>query len=178
MIFNSCLKICAIIVIVAVFSSCYKKRIAVVNINGAYVGFEEMCETDSITGKKSCYMDSNPKEKWFYKSYLQVKSDSVFLDQSPVTINGKDTSFSASDGGFYYYKGLIKHKDKLVVIKLVEYACDYCGELVKKNADGTFTRIYRKKKLSGSLENGALILNGITFRKLAKDKERKRNTIR
>ncbi len=56
------------------------------------------------------YSDSaKPLYKWYHLSELTFKSDSVYLEQSPIAIYKKDTVFSASDGGFYYYAGTIKN---------------------------------------------------------------------
>ncbi len=110
-------------------------------LNGLYVGLEDMgAQVDQ----------SKPKWKLYHLSYLKIKGDSVNLDQSPISIYKIDTSFSASDGGFYYYSGTLTTSDTTIEINLKETSCDYCGELMKKNADGTFerellTKIKRKK---------------------------------
>jgi hypothetical protein len=101
-------------------------------LDATYVGLEEMCYTDS-TGIKDCYTDpSNPKWKWYHLSFLKLKGDSVFMQQNPIAIHKKDTTFSASDGGFYYYSGTFSSSDTALVINLKEISCDYCGKLTKK----------------------------------------------
>ncbi len=128
-------------------------------LNGLYVGLEEM----------GALIDpSKPKWKWYHLSYLKIKGDSVFLDQSPISIYKTDTSFSASDGGFYYYSGTLISSDTTVEINLKETSCDYCGELMKKNADGTLEREYRTKKYLGKLTDKGIIINGYLFTKTNK----------
>src|SRR4051794_16141805 len=81
------------------------------SLNGVYIGLEELpFRVDP----------AKPKWKWFHLSYLKIKGDSVFLDQSPVSIYKKDTSFSASDGGFYYYSGKLFKVDTTLTINLKE----------------------------------------------------------
>jgi hypothetical protein len=113
-----------------------------VRLDGTYVGFEEMCYTDSA-GIKDCYTDpANPKWKWYHLSFIRLKGDSVFMEQDPIAIHKKDTTFSASDGGFYYYSGTLSSSDTTVIINLKEVSCDYCGELMKKKSRRHFrTRI-------------------------------------
>ena len=115
-------------------------------IDNAYVGTEKICWKQ--TGKNSCDNtdNENPKWKWYHLNILKIKGDSVFLDQSPILIYKKDTTFSASDGAFYYYHGkLTQLTDTTFSIRLTEIFCDYCGEPVEKQKDGTMKRVYRTK---------------------------------
>jgi len=128
-------------------------------LNGLYVGLEDMgAQIDP----------SKPKWKWYHLSYLKIKGDSVNLNQSPISIYKTDTSFSTSDGGFYYYSGTLISSDTTVEINLKETSCDYCGELMKKNADGTLEREYRTKKYLGKLTDKGIIINGHLFTKTNK----------
>ena len=69
---------------------------------------------------------ANPQYKWYHLSELTIRGDSVFLEQSPVTFFKKDTIFSASDGGFYYYRGTLEtYKGKTVALMTLTN-CDYC----------------------------------------------------
>lgn len=69
---------------------------------------------------------AKPKYKWYHLSELTIKGDSVFLEQSPVAIFNKDTIFSASDGGFYYYAGTVQLFKGQTVADLTLTTCDYC----------------------------------------------------
>ena len=137
------------------------------SLNGLYVGLEEMCYTDS-TGKKDCYGDpANPKWKWFHLGYMKIKGDSVFLDQNPISIYKKDTSFSASDGAFFYYKGTLEKSDTTILINLKELFCDYCGIPVKVKPDGTQEVIKRTKQFKGRLIDKGIIIDGYLYARTA-----------
>ncbi|SHM73154.1 hypothetical protein [Chitinophaga sp. CF418] len=138
--------------------------------DGFYTGLEEMCSTDS-TGKKDCYNDpSSPERKWYHLGNLLVKGDSVFLDQSPVSIGSKkDTLWSASDGGFYYYSGILVRNDTGVVFNLKELFCDYCGTDVKIGPDGTTEPIQRTKQLVGRITDKGLVIDGYLYARTTMD---------
>src|SRR5215467_5035147 len=64
-------------------------------VAGRYVGLVNMTSVDP----------SRPKYKWFRLTHFTVSGDSVWVKQNPVAIYKKDTVWSSSDGGFYYYRG-------------------------------------------------------------------------
>lgn len=134
------------------------------SLNGLYAGLEEMCWTDS-NGKKDCYIDpARPKRKWYHIGYLKIKSDSAFLDQSPINIGTKkDTLWFASDGAFYYYSGTIQKSDTTILFNLKELFCDYCGVPVKTKPDGTQEVIKRTKQLKGRLTGKGIIIDGYLY---------------
>lgn len=73
---------------------------------GPFIGVEE---------RKDYSDPANRKYKWYHLSKVTFKGDSVFLEQSPVAVYKKDTIFSASDGGFYSYAGILqKYKGQTV----------------------------------------------------------------
>jgi len=143
-------------IIATAFTACNNKA-----PNGMYVGFEEM---SSVTPHDSL-------NKWYHKNNLSIEGDSVFLYQSPVAINKSDTSYSVSDGGFYYFSGLIELKGNSVSIDLLQTGCDYCGEPVKINKDGSLTKLKVTKKLSGTFDKTGLKLNGLAYKKVEINKE-------
>ncbi|HEY4198550.1 MAG TPA: hypothetical protein VGM63_23580 [Mucilaginibacter sp.] len=139
------------------------------NIDGVYVGLEKMCWTDSA-GKKVCYTDSaHPERKWYHLSYLKIKGSKVFMDQSPVAIYKNDTTYSSSDGAFYYYTGKINSHDEKITINLVQQSCDYCPQVILKDGDHSNHPV--TKSFSGKLKDDGLLLNGIFFRKIAANKK-------
>ena len=69
---------------------------------------------------------AKPQYKWYHLSELTFKGDSVFLEQSPVAIFKKDTIFSASDGGFYSYRGTLETYKAKIIASLALANCDYC----------------------------------------------------
>ena len=141
------------------------------NFDNTYVGTEKICWQQ--TKKDSCDNSDNfnPKWKWYRLNVLKIKGDSVFLDQSPISIYKKDTSFSASDGAFYYYQGTLKKlTDSTFSINLTEIFCDYCGELKQKQKDGTYKRVFRTKTYLCKLTKDGFWANNI-FYKLKKSKD-------
>jgi len=158
------MKKCPLVILVFVLFSCHKR-----NINGVYKGLEEICTIDS-TGKKVCYGDEiDRKKKWYYLSVLKIKHGKVFMDQSPVTVYRNDTSYSASDGGFFYYRGSTITRNDSIILNLIELSCDYCGRRIKTNPNGSITKVIETKLLSGHSLNGDLVLNGILFKKMKTD---------
>ena len=135
-------------------------------LNGTYIGLEEMCTLDSH-GQKECYNDpSKPKYKWYHLTTLKIEGDSAFLEQSPIAIFNKDTLYSGSDGGYYYYSGAIKRTtETIITISLTETSCDYCGELMKELSDGTFIREYRTKQYLAKIDSNGLLINSYLFKK-------------
>ena len=118
-----------------------EKKLTNTSVNGIYKGLEEICWTDS-TGRKECFIDpTNSESKWYHLGILKIKGDSAFLDQNPVSINNEDTSYSASDGGFYYYKGTTNIKDSVVSISLEEVLCDYCASVKISAVGGTIKQM-------------------------------------
>ena len=120
-----------------------------------YSGFEEICSIRN--GKKICFTDpENPKYKWYHKSVYTVihQSDSVFLEQSPVFIDKGDTVHSASDGGYYYYRGIYTLKGDTYTFYLQPSFCEYCD---KKD--------FLPRKVLAVKKNGGLMIKGRFFRK-------------
>lgn len=73
---------------------------------GTYVGLESMGPSDQdIT-------PADTTDRWFHENTLTFRADSVFIDKVPVSIGkymSKDSKrYSASDGGFYTYRGKIR----------------------------------------------------------------------
>ena len=87
---------------------------------GTFVGVEEISAMNERTDLE------HPKHKWYHLSVLSFKGDSVFLEQSPVSIYKTDTIFSASDGGFYSYAGIVRKSEDRIIADLELKTCDYC----------------------------------------------------
>ncbi|RZK57387.1 MAG: hypothetical protein EOO91_10250 [Pedobacter sp.] len=135
-------------------------------VNGTYIGLEEIYTTNTKGQKVPYTSPENPEAKWFHQSTLTLKSDSASLQQSPVSITGKDTIFSASDGGFYNYSGTVStQNNQHIIINLTETSCDNCGEIVQKQADGTYKKIPRKKEYEAIVTPQGLTIQGYLFKK-------------
>ena len=130
------------------------------SLNGFYSGLEYLgITTDpAYPGKKF---------KSFHSGYFKIRGDSVFLDQNPIFIYEKDTSYSASDGGFYYYSGTLQKNDTTVLFNLNELFCDYCGVPVKTKADGTKEIIKRTKTIKARLIDKGFVIDGYLYVKTA-----------
>lgn len=133
-----------------------------------YIGYEPIDFYDSIN-KKMVYFSENPSEKWFYKNTLRIINDSIEIDKSPIAIRKNDTLYSASDGGFYYYKGMIISRGKIVNVKLRLDHCDYCPIPAKINprtnefdVDSSF---YDYKIYKMTISKDLINLNNIQYRK-------------
>lgn len=94
-----------------------------------YQGLERMCWVNK-NGKIECY---DPPHKWYHLNTVLVDKDSIFLYKIPVVIEKKDTSYSASDGAFYYHYGIIQQTDTGRIAYLTRYNCDYCGQMVRED---------------------------------------------
>jgi hypothetical protein len=137
--------------------------IAQTSLNGFYIGFEEMCTTDSA-GHKECYTDpGTPERKWYHLTQMRIYGDSIFWNQSPISVYQKDTLYSASDGAFYYYRGVFKRNKDLLTINFNEISCDYCGIEVMRQSDGTLVEVKRTRQLVASVTNKGILINGYLF---------------
>ena len=67
-----------------------------------------------------------PKERWYHVNILTIRGKAVQLEQSPVSCHGNEMSWSASDGGFFTYRGTVGGTPPKLVVTLVQAACDYC----------------------------------------------------
>ena len=131
-----------------------------------YAGLEQKYWTEKNGTRVIWKDDEHPKHVWYSLSYLKLKNDSAFLDQSPVSIYKTDTIYSASDGGFFYYRGTFTITDTTISVNLEEIFCDYCGILMKKDSSGKEMRVKRTKKLFGKLTKEGIIINGFLFKPL------------
>ncbi len=79
-------------------------------------------------GKVECY---DAPRKWYHLNTVYIKNDTMFLYKEPIMVRKKDTVYSASDGAFYYFLGIIYSQDTTTRVKLVMNNCDYCGRRYK-----------------------------------------------
>lgn len=132
-----------------------------------FIGYEKICWQK--VGKDSCvnYLSEIPNQKWYHENILKIRNDSVFLDKNPISKIDKKTIFSASDGGFYYYSGIIKRTKSEVKIELTELYCDYCAEEVSDNS-----KPIKKRKLIGKITKKGIQINGIYYTEVKSRKEK------
>lgn len=131
------------------------------SLNGLYKGLEYM-------GTSNDPVYPGKEFKSYHLGYLKIKCDSIFLDQSLIFVYKNDTSFSASDGGYYYYSGTFKKTGTTIIISLKELFCDYCGVPVKTNPDGTEVIIQRTKRWEGRLTGNGFTIDGYVYARTTK----------
>jgi hypothetical protein len=131
-------------------------------LNGLYSGLE-------YTGIVTDPVYPGKDFKTFHLGYLKIKGDSVFLDQNPIFVYKNDTSYSASDGGFYYYSGTFQKSDTTISFYLKELFCDYCP--IRIVTDTTQEVIKRTKQFKGRLTSKGFIINGYLYAKTAKKED-------
>ena len=113
-------------------------------IDGTFVGLLRIDEWTDEKGKKRYYGDDfEPKSQWYHETTLEIKNDSVRADKIPVSFRNGKESYSSSDGGFYYYKGIIKNINGKDTIYLKLLYCDYCHQIALDDSD-----ISKKKPVS------------------------------
>ncbi len=133
------------------------------NTETLYLGFEKM----------EGYSDENqPDYRWFRKTYIKFKNDSVFIDQSPIAISKNDTIYSASDGGFYYYKGIKNKKGNQIKITTKEISCGNCPTMVKKDSNGEYVKVKREKNLIAKRIGNELQIDNELYRRVKYEKLR------
>lgn len=104
-----------------------------------------------------------PQYNWLYKTKIAFKKDSVFIEKSPISVYKKDTLYSASDGGFYSYKGIWNETNDKFEINVIETNCDNCPEAMQEIRKGVYQKVIRKKDYKGKRTKKGLNLNGIEF---------------
>jgi len=149
--------------------ACFCSSVAIVSAQniaeGYYIGMIEMCSIDS-SGTKECYTDpADPRRKWYHLTKIKLSGDSIFVDQSPVGVRKRDTVYSASDGGFYYYRGTISKKQGGWRIHLKMVSCDYCTLRYRRLPNGDREVISNSKEWIATFHDQQLEINGNYFRR-------------
>ena len=136
-----------------------------INIDGTYTGLEKICWGKSKNGECLNSLESNPQRKWYHENMLKIQGDSAFLDQNPISIYKKDTVYSVSDGAFYYYKGTVTKTDTTIVVNLTLLFCDYCGEIIEMQSDGTYKKVIQTKTLIGKITEKGIVFGNSLYKK-------------
>lgn len=98
------------------------------SLEGTYMALELNNLTIDTSGQVSFFgLDSFPKTVWFHEVRITIKGDSVSASKSPVYFRNGEKVYSSSDGGFLYYKGVIRKNNDVYITnaKLVDF--DYMG---------------------------------------------------
>jgi hypothetical protein len=70
--------------------------------DGTFIGMEPM---------PGYHDPDTPKDRWFYQNTLTIKGSNATLNKIPVSYYKGRKSYSASDGGFYTYRGTVSFAD-------------------------------------------------------------------
>ncbi|HLO38910.1 MAG TPA: hypothetical protein VK173_10475 [Lacibacter sp.] len=133
-----------------------------------YRGLERMCWTTQ-NGNTECY--DSPR-KWYHLNTVLLDNDSIFLYKIPVQIQNKDTIYSASDGAFYYYLGVIKKSDTTNIAYLTSHNCDYCGTRIREDSLTGFNfPIPRLDTLNVTKGNNILTLGKTSYKTINPTKD-------
>jgi hypothetical protein len=117
---------------------------------GSFLGLEDMGSSDP----------SKPKYKWYHLNHLTIHGDSAWLDQNPISIHKKDTAWSASDVGFYNYRGTARVNGYQIELNLELKDCDYCA----MPGDSARRETFRRKQLSGQITGKGFELGGHVYK--------------
>jgi hypothetical protein len=99
------------------------------NLDGAYVALELNSLAIDSTGNVTFYMDESfPKEKWFHEIQVTIKGRNITIEKYPVVFDSlMHKAYSASDGGFLTYRGVLVKFDSLWITSVNLVECDYIG---------------------------------------------------
>lgn len=129
------------------------------SLNGVYKGlqYDGLSYDPAYPGKEF---------KSYHEGLLKIKGDSIYFDQYPLFVNNTDTSYSASDGGFFNWRGTKEVHDTSITFNLTEYYCDYCGVFIRTNQDGTEEYCPRQIRLNGKIDSKGFFINGYLYQKI------------
>ena len=89
-------------------------------ISSIYIGLEPIGDR---------YHDITPSDttdRWYRENTLTIRGDSIFLEKVPVVFyHNRPKAYSASDGGFYFYRGIIKDSSDVVTAHFLLTQHDY-----------------------------------------------------
>ena len=127
-----------------------------------------MCWTNS-KGKIECY--DSPR-KWYHENTILIEGDSVFIYKIPLHIEKGKKLYSASDGAFYYYYGVIKQVDTSQIAYLTSHNCDYCGTMIREDSLTGFNfPIPRLDTLRVTKSNNSLTIGKTVYKPLKQTME-------
>lgn len=85
---------------------------------GHYLGMDYM--------GKMAVTPEDTTDRWYHENKLTIRGDSLTLTSVPVVFyEGRPKAYSASDGGFYEFRGKIMRQDKQLIAKLQLTSQDY-----------------------------------------------------
>jgi len=113
---------------------------------------------------KTEYYDA--PRKWYHENLVMIENDSIFIYKVPLRIVGNRKYYSASDGAFYYFYGVIRQSVDSKTAYLASFNCDYCGKLTYMDSLTGYNYpkpVYDTLKMS--FQNGKLRLGNVIYEK-------------
>jgi len=97
-------------------------------IDGFYTTLElNGLEIDSAGNIYFYGIDSFKTEKWFYEVSVAIRANQITIEKNPVFFKDSIKSYSASDGGFITYKGILTKLGDTYIAKTKMSDYDYVG---------------------------------------------------
>ncbi len=122
--------------------------------DGIFVGMEPMPGYhDPLT----------PKDRWFHQNTLTIKGRDATLSKSPVSYNNGRKSYSASDGGFYTYRGAVNFSGGQWQLVLLLIGSDYVARPIDK--DGKPIPPKPQRFTITRMKDGSLQIGEVTYRR-------------
>ncbi|MBK9248218.1 MAG: hypothetical protein IPM69_08940 [Ignavibacteria bacterium] len=144
---------------------CTLKAFSQVN-DGLYKGLERMCWKNE-KGNVECY---DAPRKWYHENTVLIEKDSIFIYKVPLHVIGKKKYYSASDGAFFYYLGVIHHTDRGDTVRLTMNNCDYCYQSIQIDTiTGFMYPISTVKNYKLSIIPKGIKIGDVSYRKLSSD---------
>ena len=106
-----------------------------------------------------------PGDKWYHENIVYIRPDSLYLKGNPIIVsqNGKK-GYSASDGGFYSYKGRINTTNGSLKAQLLMFQHDYIGvPITIKDKD---TAAVKRLGLEEAIRRGLAIQDSSYYKKV------------
>jgi hypothetical protein len=120
--------------------------------DGTYVGMEPM----------SSLSPGEPRTRWLHENTLTIKGDAVTLSKSPVCIKKGKKFYSASDGGFYTYRGTLNVAERHWRVEVLLTDSDYAA--VPIGPDGKPLRPEPQQFTITPTKDGSLRVGKVTYR--------------
>ena len=121
--------------------------------DGTYVGMEPMPNISP----------DEPKARWFHQNTLTIKGDAATLSKSPVWFKNGKKFYSASDGGFYTYRGTVSIADGHWSVELLLTDSGYVGVPIGK--DGKPMPPKPQQFTITRTKDGSFLIGKVTYRR-------------
>ena len=122
--------------------------------DGSYVAVEPMANLRDPL---------KPKARWFHENTLTISGADVTLNKVPAFTNKGEKGYSASDGGFYTYRGTLNLTDGQWYIELLLTESDYVGFRIDK--EGKPIPPKPQQFTITRMKDGSILIDKVTYRR-------------